>query len=123
MVLDMRPPDDCACSKDQEPAGIGQEQADRRIPDDAECPHLPRLFSECFQDKALVNPLCGGCHLRQETAATYSSGASLAVPCKIPRQRLPGVRLLHSRHLLGCALGYDAAAFFAAFGAEVDDPV
>ena len=68
MVLAMCPSDNCACSKDQEPAAIGQEQADRRIPDDAECPHLTRLFSECFQDKPLVNPLCGGCRLRQETA-------------------------------------------------------
>jgi len=68
MVLAMCPPDNCACSKDQEPAGIGQEQADRHIPDDAECPHLTRLFSECFQDKPLVNPLCGGCRLRQQTA-------------------------------------------------------
>src|ERR1039458_9106558 len=49
--------------------------------------------------------------------------APLPIPRKIPRQRLPRIRLLHPRHLLGRALGYDAAAFFAAFGPEVDDPV
>ena len=54
MVLAMCPPDHCACSKGQEPAAIAQEQAYRHIPDDAECPHLTRLFSECFQDKRLV---------------------------------------------------------------------
>src|ERR1022692_2941208 len=43
----MCPPDNCACSKDQEPAAIAQEQADCHIPDDAECPHLTRPFSEC----------------------------------------------------------------------------
>ena len=59
MVLAMCPPDHCACSKGQEPAAIAQEQADCHIPDDAECPHLTRLFSECFQNKLLVNPLCG----------------------------------------------------------------
>ena len=53
MVLAMCPPDNCACSKDQEPAAIGQEQADRHLPYGAECPHLTRLFSECFQDKPL----------------------------------------------------------------------
>ena len=53
MVLAVCPADNCACSKDQEPAAIGQEQADRHIPEDAECPHLTRLFSERFQDKPL----------------------------------------------------------------------
>ena len=64
MVLAMRPPDNCACSKDQEPTAISQEQADHRIPDDAECTHLTPLFSECFQDKPLVNPLRGRHRLR-----------------------------------------------------------
>ena len=58
MVLAMCPADNCACSKDQEPAAIGQEQADRHTPDDAECPHLTRLFSERFQNEPLVNPFC-----------------------------------------------------------------
>src|ERR1039458_8948839 len=49
--------------------------------------------------------------------------APLPVPRKISRQRLPRIRLLHPRHLLRRALRHDAAAFFAAFGAKVDDPV
>jgi hypothetical protein len=56
MVLAMCPPDNCACSKDQEPAAIAQEQADYHIPDDAECPHLTRLFSECFLYKMKIVP-------------------------------------------------------------------
>jgi hypothetical protein len=69
MVLAMCPPDNCACSKDQEPAAIGQEQADRHIPNDAECPHLTRLFSERFQDKPLVNLL--GCRLLRLNQAAH----------------------------------------------------
>ena len=44
-------------------------------------------------------------------------------PIEIRGQRLAGVGLLHARDLLGRALGYDAAAFFSAFGAEIEDPV
>src|ERR1700674_3421228 len=72
MVLAMCPPDNCACSKDQEPAAIGQEQADRHIPDDAECHHLTCLFSEYFQNKPLVNPVCGGRSLK-----LFGGGATL----------------------------------------------
>jgi hypothetical protein len=49
--------------------------------------------------------------------------APLPIPRKITSQSLACVGLLHSRYLLGRALRYDAAAFFAPFGAEVDDPV
>jgi hypothetical protein len=36
-------------------------QANCHRPDDAECPHLSRLFSECLQNKPFLNPLRGGC--------------------------------------------------------------
>src|SRR5579862_7383482 len=41
----------------------------------------------------------------------------------IPCQRLPCIRLLHPRYRFRRTLGYDAAAIFAAFGAEVDQPI
>ena len=44
-------------------------------------------------------------------------------PIQHPRQHLPRIRFFHPRDLLGRALRDDAAAAFAAFGAEVDDPV
>jgi hypothetical protein len=47
----------------------------------------------------------------------------LIVPRKMTRQRLPRIRLLHPRDLFGRALGYNAPSVFAAFGAEVDNPV
>ena len=72
MVLAVGPPDNCACSKDQEPAAIGQELADRHIPDDAECPHLTRLFSVCFQDKSLVNPLRGVFDIQADKASAFN---------------------------------------------------
>src|SRR5579862_5976330 len=39
------------------------------------------------------------------------------------RENLAGVRFLHVGHILGRALRNDAAAFLAALGAEVDNPV
>ena len=39
------------------------------------------------------------------------------------RQRLSGVRLLHTGDLFGSALGDKRAAVFSAFRAEIDDPV
>src|ERR1017187_8230491 len=42
---------------------------------------------------------------------------------EIRSELLASVRLLHARDLFGCALGDDAAAFFSAFGAEIEDPV
>ena len=38
-------------------------------------------------------------------------------------QRLSGVRLLHTGHLLGSALGDKLAAVLSAFRAKIDDPV
>src|ERR1700684_1324418 len=49
--------------------------------------------------------------------------ASLPIPRKISRQRLPRIRLLHPRHLLRRALSYDPPAFFAAFRAEINNPI
>src|SRR6202020_2979311 len=51
------------------------------------------------------------------------SRAPLPIPRKISRQRLPCIRLLHPRHLLWCPLGYEPPAFFATFGAEVNNPI
>ncbi len=45
------------------------------------------------------------------------------IASEVVRQRLAGVGLLYLGDLFGSALGDDAAAVFAAFGAEVDDPV
>src|ERR1017187_3034097 len=39
------------------------------------------------------------------------------------RERLSGIRLLRPRHLFGRALGHDAAALFAAFRTQIDDPI
>ena len=44
-------------------------------------------------------------------------------PIQNSRQHLPRIRFFHTRDLLGRALRDDAAAAFAAFGAEVNDPV
>ena len=44
-------------------------------------------------------------------------------PIQNPRQHLPRIRFFHLGNLLGRALRDDAAAAFAAFGAQVDDPV
>jgi hypothetical protein len=44
-------------------------------------------------------------------------------PIQYTRKHLPRIRFLHLGNLLGRALRDDAAAAFAAFGAEVDDPV
>src|ERR1700722_8348597 len=38
-------------------------------------------------------------------------------------EKLAGMRAFVAGDLLGCAFGHNAAARFAAFGAEVDDPV
>ena len=42
---------------------------------------------------------------------------------EVVRQLLPSVRLLHAGDLFGRTLRDDAAAFFAAFRAEIEDPV
>ena len=78
MVLAMCPPDNCACSEDQEPAAIGQEQADRHIPDDAQCPHFnspPIAFSTTLRaiaTKSLPLPeregICPSCHGKPRSA-------------------------------------------------------
>src|SRR5579863_4571801 len=44
-------------------------------------------------------------------------------PIQNARQYLPRIRFFHLGNLLGRALRYDSAAAFAAFGAQVDDPV
>src|SRR5688500_11961024 len=46
-----------------------------------------------------------------------------AVPCEVAFEVFAGVAALSFGYLGGRAFGYDAAAFVAAFGAEVDDPV
>src|SRR5579863_3533904 len=53
------------------------------------------------------------CHHRRDSLPTV----------KIPRQSLPGIRLLHFGHLLRGALGYDSAAVLAALRTKVNDPV
>src|SRR5580704_3020925 len=47
----------------------------------------------------------------------------LPISAKILYQSLPGIRLLDPRHLFGRPLGNNFSALFAAFGAEVNDPV
>src|ERR1700738_4287303 len=41
----------------------------------------------------------------------------------ILRQRLSGIGFFVPRNLLGSALRHNSAAFFAAFGTKIDDPV
>src|SRR6202007_1263594 len=44
-------------------------------------------------------------------------------PTQAPSEPLPRLRLFRAGDLLGRALRHDAPAAFAAFGAEIDDPV
>src|SRR5580658_6918753 len=83
---------------------------------------------------SLVLTVCGSsCGLSEDDKDNFLSrdfnwmlGARycvlLPIP-KIPRQRLPRIRLLHPRHGFRRALGDDASAFFAAFGTEIDNPI
>ena len=64
-----------------------------------------------YQGKCSLHILWDGC------------GPVLFSAIEIVCQRLSSVRLLHARNLFGSALRNQAAAFFSAFGAEVEDPV
>ena len=68
-------------------------------------------------------PLCRWAGTLLPTPFDRTISSVIFRPIEIRGQRLASVRLFHARDLFGRALGNDAAAFFSAFGAEIEDPV
>ena len=63
------------------------------------------------------------CHRPQTLVIAIVLSMIPIPPTQHPRQHLPGIRFPHPSHLLRRPLRDDSPAAFAAFGAQVDDPV